>query len=291
MNIPAFFTTIYLSFFSRKLYQEVCANWQKLALKYLLWLVILNLFPLTVTSFNYINSINLGDNELDEIGEEITVKENDLSRSIKDIINQIPIITIKNGIVSINEQQPYYIYYPTTKKIFAIIDTTNSKESRNVEAFIVLTKDSLKLEFNKNQKVEYKIVNLTEPNKNLIIDQHLLKEWIQRTKERLEWFIPFVMFPSLVIFMFLTNLFRAVLFTLVGGIGVKLLKYDINYQALFRLAVVAASPAIVAETIFTILPGVISIPTQQLIIFILKIFYFGFAISSCCAEKNNNIIK
>jgi hypothetical protein len=228
------------------------------------------------------------DYESEEIGEDVIVKENDLSRNIKDIINQVPIITIKNGIISINEQQPYYIYYPTTKRIFAIIDTTNGKETSNKESFIILTKDSLKLELNKHQKVEYKLINLNETNKDLIIDQQLLKEWVQKTKEKLKWFIPFVMFPSLVIFMFSTNVFRAVLFALVGSVGIKLLKFNITYQALFRLAIVASSPAIMAETMFTILPGIISVATQQFIIFILKIFYFGFAISSCGIEKKFN---
>jgi hypothetical protein len=79
-----------LAFFSKGLYTDVAFNWKGTCLGYLFLLLAVCWIPAMIEL----------DSGLDNFVETEAPK----------IISQVPTITIKDGVASIDEPQPYYIY-------------------------------------------------------------------------------------------------------------------------------------------------------------------------------------
>ncbi len=97
---------LYMSFFSRSLYQDVAGNWKGLCFTYLLMVLTLNLIP---------DMVRLHARVTDFLVEEAPK-----------VVRQIPTITISEGTASINEPVPYTINAPWSKLPFAVIDTSDT---------------------------------------------------------------------------------------------------------------------------------------------------------------------
>src|SRR3990167_8413303 len=118
------FEAIYLSFFSPALYRNVAKNWGGKAILYLLFIVALSWIVFTI-------QVQLGISSL--------YKSNS-----NQIAAQVPVLTIKNGIINTPENRPYLVYTPENKALLAVIDTSGQyKTLQSAKSMVLVTSTSI----------------------------------------------------------------------------------------------------------------------------------------------------
>lgn len=198
-------------------------------------------------------------------------------------------ITIKNGQVSTNVSQPYFI--PIKPELFPeelgqvikqqpiqnilVIDTlAEPSEIKKYQTFALLTKDSIAFIANRN---EIRIQSLEEI-KDFTLNRQIIKEAWQQVIPYLRWIIPGVIIILFLTIPFLTimiKFFYLVVFSLLSWILVKIMKLGINYAKVLQINLHAITLPTVIIAIFQSLGADPRIPFFQstiLLFFILIIF-------------------
>jgi hypothetical protein len=219
-----------MSFFSKDLYRDVGLNWRGTCLGYLLLLLAVCWIPWMVKT-------HMG-----------------LSKFVKDyapkIVSQVPTITIKDGLASIDEPQPYYILVPDTNDVFIIIDTTGTITSlADSNALVLITKTEVIFAENEGETFSFADTDI----KDFTLSQAKLNRWLN-TLQKLA--VP-VMYPLALAFSYAYRIIQALIYAAVGLLFAHGFKTKIEYPAMLRLAVAAVTPAIIVNTI-TSLAGIAS---------------------------------
>ena len=137
-------SAVFASFYSADLYRDIRTRWGGIGFLYLLFLVVVIVTPAIIATCYQIHQFATNDNELKEEG----------LKYVNEILEQLPPITIENGIMSAEAKQPYYIKHTFNidieggdiqqESVVAIIDENGSIDDlRNSDAFILFTKDSI----------------------------------------------------------------------------------------------------------------------------------------------------
>ena len=239
----------FLSFFSKDLYKDVGQNWKGIAALYLLLLLA---FCWIFVSWTFHSKVSQS-----------------IANEAPPFIEQIPEITIKDGNVSINEPEPYFISVPETKEVIAIIDTTGQYDSLdNTEAYLLLTKNTLIV---RNSETETRVYDLSKID-NFFLDQAIINKFVSIFNA----YFPFVFYVLAVIFSFMFRLVLVLLYGVIGLLFCKIANVKLDYQTLIRLAVIAITPAILLDTVLEI--SGITLPLFWLISFALAMFYLYFGV-------------
>jgi len=242
---------LFMSFYSRSLYQDVTMNWRKISLLYLLLLLAVCLIPLTFKT-------------------RATVSDY-LLREAPKIVKQFPVVSISKGQVSTDVPMPYTIKDPENNAPLMIIDTTGQVTSlAGSDALVLLTKTKL---FFKRGPKESRILELSDID-SLVIDQSRLYDWMDTF---LEYFV-FILFPVALLFTFLFRIFQAIIFSLIAISFSKYLKLHFTYFSLFSLSIVSMTPAIILDTLYNYFD--MTIPFWWLIDFALAFGYLVFALKT-----------
>ena len=245
-----------LAFVSRAVYQDVAWNWRGAGFLYLLFL-------LAVCTVLTLAQWHLG------IAHVVT----DLAPPI---IDQIPPITIKNGQVSAEAEQPYTIKDPKTGKPLAIIDTTGEVTALDdSEAVVLLTRNKLIL---RKGPTETQANDLSQIQ-SFYVDKPIIVRWLRLIKS---WFA-LVAYPFVLLIIYIGRILQALVYALIGLIFASMVKVKLSYPTLMRLAVVATTPAILLN-IFVELMG-IQIPWWNLICFVLAMGYLYFGVKAASAPR------
>jgi hypothetical protein len=249
MKIYSFFDYLYLAFYSKSFYQEIGKKHKGLCLGYLLFILCIFLIP-----------------EISQIHSEVS---DYLSVEAAKYVKQTPVITISKGHASIKEPVPYYINDPVKKTPFAVIDTSGQITSLDkTTAYVLLTDTKL--------IVKYQSFNTwTRDLKGIesqIIDQKVLQQWIKD----FDTLFPFVLFPFVLLFSFLFHIIQVLPAAGFGRLFAKKIKADIDFRSLVRLAIVSFTPAIILQTVHTLLD--IPFPYRTPIAFIISLGYLYYAV-------------
>jgi hypothetical protein len=212
-----------MSFFSKDLYRDVGVNWRGTCFGYLLLLLAVCWIPWMV-------KVHLGLSEF-------------VKNEAPKMISQVPTITIKDGIASVDEPQPYYIMTPDSNEVFAIIDTTGTVTSlADSNALMLITKTEAMFKDNEHEKFSFADI------KDFTLSQAKLNRWLD-TLRRLV--VP-VMYPLALVFSYAYRIVQALIYAAIGLLFAHGFKTKIEYPAMLRLAVVAVTPAIIIKTIATL---------------------------------------
>jgi len=242
---------LYLSFYSRELYQDIARNWKRLCLPYLFFILMIFWIPETM---------NLHRTISDFIADEGP-----------DYVEQMPVITIAKGEVSIEEVMPYTIYDKKNKTPVAIIDTTGKTTSLdNSSAAVLITKNTLIIR--KDEK-EIRSLSLSDIN-DVIITRKLAYEWLEIFNN----LIIAVLFPLLLLISFGFHIIQVILLSFLGGNFAKYFNVNLDFRALIRLSAVAFTPPLLLETVHAILD--ISYPYSSFLSFIIAAGYLYYAVGS-----------
>lgn len=237
---------LYLSFFSASLYGDVARNWRKTSFLYLLLLLAVSLIPVMFRIQADVNAY--------------------VKREAPKIIRQVPVITIKKGRVSADGPVPCIIREPETQTPLLIIDTSGRWTSLdNTEAAALLTSSSLILRGN---PAGYDLSDVDE----LVIDQHRLYEWVEQF---LGSFILFL-YPVALIVSYGLRVIQALILAAFGLFLCRSRNISLGYPAVLSIAVIALTPAIVLNSVYTYLA--VHVPFWWLFNFMIALGYLSFGV-------------
>ncbi|MCC6580583.1 MAG: DUF1189 family protein [Phycisphaeraceae bacterium] len=209
-----------LSFFSAPFYDDVARRWRGIGFWYLTLLVGLAWLEPTLAGRRALREF------LDGPGRQV--------------IDQVPTMTITNGAVHCDAPQPYYITMPKEEQPFLAIDTTGeitSLDGRD-DLKILVTKSAVIVRQSPREIRTYDLQQVKEP---FTIDPVKLRSW--------STWIPSLIFPiGFMLLWTFTLIYRLLLALLLGALGLFMassMSKALTYAASIRLAVYAMTPAIV----------------------------------------------
>ena len=240
-----------LAFYSGDFYREVARTWRGTSFAYLLLLLAVCWLP---------------------SGWQLQrgwVKFVDVQSSR--LVDQIPPISIKDGIVSIDARQPCYITDPDTKKVFAILDTTGQVASPDgTGAVIFLGKDKIVIKKGADETRVYSLSRVED----LHFDRDVAHLWLDRSKYVAGPFIYLMMVAG-------SYLFRVVEVLILASIGAVLSREVTprpGFGALLGISVLAVTPSIIARTAVDL--AKVSLPMAWLASLIVSIAYLFYGIAA-----------
>lgn len=250
-----------LSFFSKKLYRDVCQQGKGVGFLYLF---------LLVTICMTLPFINMQKGLSDFIDHEAP-----------EIVTQIPRITITNGLASITEPQPYYIRDLKTDTVLFIIDTSGEQTSlADTEAVGLITKTQAIL---KKSSVETRTFSFSEIEE-FTLEQDQVTGWLAIAKKMV---IP-ILYLFALPFSYIFRIIQVLIYAAVGLLLSTMCKSDRNYKELIRLSVVAVTPCIILKTILGTLQ--ISLPLAGLWYLLIAIGYLYFGIKASAQTENPDLM-
>jgi hypothetical protein len=241
------------SFFSKSLYRDVCHEWKGTGIGYLFLLLLLCWAAPMI-------SLHKG---LAEFADANTQK----------FVDQVPVITISDGTLSIDEPQPYFLKVPDTDHNFVAIDTTGvitSLDGTNLMAVITATGAIIK-----KSEFETRSYNFAE------IDSFTLKPeqihfWLSLAKK----YAAPIFYPFAVLGSFIGRIVQLLIYAAIGLLFASLCKSKRTYMELLRLSAVAVTPCIIVKTI--LMATQTSLPVAGLWYFLgaMGFLFFGVKVSA-----------
>ncbi|EKD54511.1 MAG: hypothetical protein ACD_60C00076G0002 [uncultured bacterium] len=222
MKQYGYLRAIYLSFYSRDLYRDVAKNWGAGVLLYLLLVLAL---CWVVMIFRIQPAINQGAAQFVEV-----------------IVPQLPsFIHIEDGVAKTPENRPYYIKNPETKEVIAIIDTSGKyKNLEEARTRLLITKD--KAIYTDNEVIKIKKI---PEHFTLRINRAETKEV---TLKFMGW-LWIILLPLFILVSFLYRLIQSIIYAIFGTFFAVMMGVNTPYATVFKLTMVALTPAIVISTV------------------------------------------
>lgn len=230
------------SFYSKELYREVGREWQGYGFSYLFAAIAIFCLPVAVAALIYSFTITL-----------------DKPFAFNSFIDQIPVMTVKNGEIHTDVAMPYYIKDRETGAAIAIIDTTRpvTDWSQNMSQYRVLAvvgKDQIIINRNLNSKTGEKRLYDIPREMNTVITSDSVRA---QANELLDyaWLGVIISAVILVLMWFVSRIVLMFLYGILGKIMDFALRTGFSYTDCVRLASVASTATIalfLLSIIFTI---------------------------------------
>lgn len=252
------FQAIIMSFYSKKLYRDVAVNWGGKAFLYLLLILALSwIFAV----YQIQHFLNLGFQHISD-----------------KIVAQIPIMTIKNGVLSTPQNRPYLITDPDTHATLAIIDTSGQYKSLDqTKAGLLITQTDI---MTLSQQNEQKVNEIPKTLTFTIVPQ-TVKKYVQENL-RFAWILIFIF---ALVTSFIYRLVQALLYSIIGKIFGAISHAPVTYVQVLQITMVAITPVIVIATILNAMN--IWIPHEFLMFFVLAILYMFYGIIANKTPKSS----
>lgn len=259
-----YFHPYWMCFYSKALYRDVAEKWQGFGLHYLFLLLA---FTWLLVGFSYLRvASDVIDNiSATESAESSEQAHNDISIAtiLAETIKQLPTITIKNGIASIDKESPYYIR-DISGNIILLIDTRLTPDLTDADkSLFVLTRSQFL------GPVSYQLATIDF----LVIDSIFVQQWLQEMKDK-KW----MLLIGTICFSFLIYALQAYIY---GGIVYLLTqntKKPFSYKCSVRLACIALTPMILFQTLFRLFPVLNVFLMAKTFFFILTFCYLYFGL-------------
>jgi uncharacterized protein DUF1189 len=244
-----------LSFYSKAFYQDVAEHWRSEAPLFLVILLSLCWVPLMFDLFGNWSRF--------------------MEEEAPPLLEQMPTISILNGVVTANPAGPTYLTDHTTGRVFAIVDTTGTVESlAHTDATLLLTRNQL-ITKKDAETTTYDLANVKE----FSLNRHRLEGWLHIAKT---W-VP----PGLyVLLVFLSGVYRFLEALLCGAAGLWFAKrrnIAMGYWAAVRLSMMSLCPTILLQTALE--TAGLTFKFSGLILFVIALSYLWFGIGACRKEE------
>jgi hypothetical protein len=245
------FQTLYLSFYSRPLYQDVMRNRRGLCLPYLLVILACYWVPEAMNIHRHISEF--------------------IADEAPQYVDQVPAVVIAGGKASIREPVPFYIRDRKNNTPVAIIDTSGQITSLDkTPALVLLTQDRLIMRQDPHSK-DTRSIPLADIG-DLTLTPRLIYKWLEAFNN----FFIIVLFPFLLLISFVFHIVQAVFLVFFGNSFSKYFDIHADFKSLFRLSVVSFTPAIMLEAVHAILQ--IDYPYSSFFSFLITSGYLFYAV-------------
>jgi hypothetical protein len=254
-NYP-FFKKIIHSFYDKNVYiYSAKMEAHKIGFKYLLLLLCIFWVPMIV-------KIHLG------ISEFITTE-------LPPVIEKFPVVEINNGVASFDKPSPYIMKDEKTGKDVAIFDDSGEYTSlENTEADVLVTDTKVIIRKNSFQTQEYSLAQV----QNFSLTHEKILSWAAYGK-----YIAILMYFMIIPCMFLYRAFLALIYTLIGLIFQAILETKFSFQTIYRLSILAFTPAFVIDKLLTYFD--LDFPGWNVLCVVISLTYLFFALK---ANKDND---
>lgn len=256
-SLKFFFNVLTKSLTKFSYYKEIAKANFKFSLKYLFFL-----FYILSLIGSIVFSVSVGVLVLPRVPQIVSY----LSSKAIDLYPSGLTITIKNGLVSTNEKEPFYVdslnQFGITKDFDHVltIDTSASpSDIKNYKTLILITKDSF-VTIKNNNSYEVRPI---DKSTNFTIDQKSYSNLLNQITPYLKYLQPALiglLIMSLLIWPFISAAFSLLgqlvyllIFSLIFFVLVKLLKKDLKFKKLYQLAMHASTLPVLLGTVISIL--------------------------------------
>ena len=251
------YEALWLSFFSRELYQDVARHWSGTTFLYLLLVVALSGVPATIQKHHWFQQLK-GENA-------------------EALLAQIPTIEVREGQVSVDVDTPYFIKDPINGEILLVIDTTGEITSvEDTSSGLLLTRTDFVFKLD-NQ--DTRSIPLSQYG-DFTVDREDAAFFLNFT---VNW-VAVLTYPFEVLFSFLYRIVQAFFYAAIGILFARSAGAALKYPALLRLAIVAVTPAIVLATAARTLG--VTVPWSWLIWFAVAMAYLHYGITAAAEDDS-----
>lgn len=241
---------------SNDFYREVGRTWRARAFIYLLLLVAASWVPALIQWY--------------------MVEKQIMSVQSQDFIRQMPTITIRGGEVTINADNPLFIYNAETGEPLAIIDTSGETQSlAGTSASVLLTRNKLFLRKNDLEAQTYDLSSLQD----VVLTP-------ADARSAMDFFLswgPILFYPVLVLVSFVYRVVQVLCFALLGLQFTMATRSRMSYQAVVSITIIAITPSIVISTILSV--AGIPLPMDWVIYFALSMVYLVIGLKAATAPQ------
>jgi hypothetical protein len=241
-------------FFAFNLYRDVGRNWRGIGLRLILLVLLITWTAEGITLHRSFNKF---------------AKE-----EFPTFVQDVPPITIKDGVVSSPVEQPYYIKDKQGGKTFAVIDTTGTITSLDQTDGAIMLLTDTKLHYRDNNNPgQVKIQDLSQV-KNFYVDKDIINSWVMWGAKWAAW----VLIPLVFVFSFIYRLIQGLIYALIGLIWNNVFNANLSFGALMRLAFVAVTPVILADTALSL--AHVNVPAWWLLCFVIAMIYLAVGVKA-----------
>ncbi|WP_081741373.1 DUF1189 domain-containing protein [Tolumonas lignilytica] len=256
-NFP-WWRALWLSFFSRTLYQSVARQWQGVGSLYLFIVSALVMMPL---------AIQIHEGYVSFVKQELPA-----------YLDELPEITIENGQASTPEDRPYVINEKGTTDPFIVVDTSGQYNTLDqTSAAVLITADRIFVRKDDVSSQSYPFADFVD----MKIDRSLVEAFL---KVLGRFILPFTYF-ILVAMAWFWRFSQAMTYAFLASWLAKRQGLALRYHSFVRISAVALTPAIIIDT-FIGLFG-LPLPFAGVLFLILEIMYIRFAVQSICQLPPN----
>jgi hypothetical protein len=242
---------LWLSFFSRTLYQSVARRWQGIGSLYLLIVSALVVLPITM---------QIREGYTSFIEEELPLYLDDL-----------PELTIENGQASTPEERPYIINDKGTTEPFIVVDTTGQyTDLDQTSAAVLITADRISIRKNDVSTQSYSFSELGD----MTIDRSMIETFLATTGK---FILPFA-YVVLIAVSWFWRFTQAMAYAFIAVWLAKKQGVTMRYNSFVRVCAVALTPAMLLDMVIGILN--LPLPFAGLLFIVLEVMYVRFAIQS-----------
>ena len=244
MNEYRIWHPLWMSFYSRDLYQEVGYSWRGIGFLYLLFLVAVTWVPVMI-----------------QLQLDFTAYTADVGEKI---IPQLPAIAVKGGEASIDVDMPFEIRDPQTDELLVVIDTRAANKSvgrRGARFMVTKTQLITRLSRGRTHTTDF----------DWIPDFEFTQEKAQRWWDGISPWVAVVIYPFAVLSSAVYRLILVLLYGVGGLIIAKITKTELGYPALVRLSAIAITPVVILQTVVYMLE--INLKMQWLISLTITLAY------------------
>ncbi len=241
---------LWLSFYSRAFYQGVARQWRGSGCIFLLAITALVVMPL---------AMNLRHQFQNFLNEDFGV-----------YLEQVPEITVTDGIAKTPENKPYIINKLDSDQPFAVIDTTGKYTGidQTSAAILVTAHDvTIRNEF-QIRSFSFKTMN------DMTIDHVAIDEFVR-------WLARYVIplaYPFMVVLAWSWRITQAMFYAFIAKYLAKRKGFTMKYKGFMRLSAAALAPAMVIDMLLSVTG--LGLPLAGILFVIIEVVYLRFAIDS-----------
>ena len=218
--------SLFLSFYSKSLYQDVAREWKGLALGYLLLVMAICWLPFSYDFHRFLNQWS--------------------SQVLPEVVKQAPNITISKGKLSIDKPVPYALKEPGDGATLVMFDTSGKYTSvEQANALVLVTADNLIIRDRRvGKSTTYSHDSLTKGG-----EVKISKADFNYITDKVVFWMSVLMYPVSVFIAFVYRFLEALLLGGMGLLVAKFLHIPLDYRASVRLAIVALTPMLIVTTL------------------------------------------
>lgn len=227
MNGFSIFAPLYHCFSSKTLYRDVAANWRGRAFVYLLILLALTWLPQMFGMYSSINAF--------------------LSDDGGEFLAQVPPITIEDGVLSIDAEEPYVIRGGSDggsndATDIVIIDTTGAITSlEGQDAGVLVTGSDVTIRRGPGQVQTFSLSDVAEVS----IDG----ETLERLATSAGPWIPIISYPFVLVWSYAYRLLQVLIYSLFAVLIARQQGLSLEFPALYSITLVAITPSVYLKTV------------------------------------------